>query len=469
MSAPLVWVGLPIILAIGLLFLPKRPVLVVFLATALSLFLAGLAWLLPFGQSLQLGPLSLRVEPELALLGRRLILDQVDRPLLTFAYALAAFWFAGTRAAGGHRALVPFGLAVVAVLVAAMAVEPGLYAALLVEGAVLLSIPILVPPGQSPNQGVLRYLIFQSIAMALFILGSWALTGAAANPTDTNLVMLTEIFLGLAFALWLAIFPFYTWAPLLSGFSRPYAAGFIFLFFPTTCLLLGLGILGANGWLRSTEVLFTALRLGGGLMVITAGFWAAFQRDLGRLLGYTAIAQVGFSLVSLSLGTRLGDEIFVMMFLPRVVALGLWVLSASVILRSSRSLQFSDIERTAERLPVATVGLAVSFLSLAGLPLLAEFPIRVVLLQEISVQHPIAALGILLGSLGLLFSGFRLLAVITGGNLGLRRAGELRVGETRSQVALIGFGIAALLIVGIVPRIFFPIMVGILPAFGIGP
>jgi formate hydrogenlyase subunit 3/multisubunit Na+/H+ antiporter MnhD subunit len=438
-------------------------------ATAFSLFLAGLAWLLPFEEALRLGSLTLRVEPELALLGRRLILDQNDRPLLTFAYALAAFWFAGTQAAGGQRAWVPFGLAIAAVLVAAMAVEPGLYAALLVEGAVLLSIPILVSPGQSPNQGVLRYLIFQSIAMALFILGSWALAGAAANPTNTNLVVLTEIFLGLAFALWLAVFPFYTWAPLLAGFTRPYAAGFIFLFFPTTCLLLGLGILGANGWLRSNALLLDVLRLSGGLMVITAGFWAAFQRDLGRLMGYTAIVQIGFSLVSLSLGTRLGNEIFVMVFLPRVVAFGLWALSASVILRNSKSLQFSHIERAAERVPVAAVGLAVSFLSLAGLPLLAEFPIRVVLLQEISVRHPIAALGILLGSLGLLFSGFRLLAVITGGTLGLKQDGGLRIGETQSQVALIGFGIAALLIVGILPRIFFPTMVGILSAFGIGP
>jgi hypothetical protein len=51
----------------------------------------------------------------------------------------------------------------------------------------------------------------------------------------------------------------------------------------------------------------------------------------------------------------------------------------------------------------------------------------------------------------------------------LKQDGGLRIGETQSQVALIGFGIAALLIVGILPRIFFPTMVGILSAFGIGP
>jgi hypothetical protein len=92
-----------------------------------------------------------------------------------------------------------------------------------------------------------------------------------------------------------------------------------------------------------------------------------------------------------------------------------------------------------------------------------------VLLQEISVQHPVAALGILLGSLGLLFSGFRLMAVISGGNLGPNRDVKVKFGETRIQILFIGLGIAVLLIVGIVPRVFFPIMVGILPAFNVVP
>ena len=401
MSAPVIWVVLPLVAAIGLWFLQKRLGLVVVLATSLCLLLGGLAFLLPFEETLRLGPLSLRIEPVLTLVGRRLVLDQADRPILTFFYTLAAFWFTGTLAAGGSRILVPFGLAIVAVLVAAMAVEPELYAALLIEGAVLISVPMLLQPGQQSSQGVLRYLIFQSLAMPMFILGNWSLAGVAANPTDANLLILTAIFLGFGFAFWLAVFPLYTWVPLLSSQSHPYAVGFIFMFFPTTILLLGLGIFGANGWLRSSSSLFDILRLSGALMIITAGLWAAFQRDLGRLLGYVVIVQTGFSLLALSLGSRLGDEIFVMMFLPRMVALGLWVLSASVLSQNSRSLHYSDIEQIAGRVPVAAIGVSVSFLSLAGLPLLAEFPIRFVLLQEIAVNHPIAALGILLGSLGL--------------------------------------------------------------------
>jgi formate hydrogenlyase subunit 3/multisubunit Na+/H+ antiporter MnhD subunit len=305
--------------------------------------------------------------------------------------------------------------------------------------------------------------------MPLYILGSWALTGAEANPTNTNLVLLTAVFLGLGFAFWLAAFPFFTWAPLLSGQVRPYAAGFIFIFLPTVALLLGAAILGENGWLRNAALMLEVFRVAGGVMIITAGFWAAFERDLGRLFGYIVLAQTGFSLLALSLGNRLGQEIFVMMFLPRVIALGLWALSASVLRNNNRSLSFNDLLRAAERTPLAALGLAVSSLSLAGLPLFAEFPIRVVLLQEIAVAHPVAALFVLLGSVGLLFSAFRFLTVVTGGRLGLERRDRTPFGETRAQGILILIGIFVLLVVGVFPRVFFPVMVGILPAFGLFP
>lgn len=468
MSAPLVWIFLPLIAGLGLWWMQKRPGLLIMFACGLCLLLAGMAAVLPIGSPIQLGSLSLVLRSDQVVLGRLLVLDAQDRPFLVFFYSVAAFWMAGVNAAGGHRTMGPFSLGILALLVAALAVQPGLYAALLVEGAVLLSVPLLVPPGGVPSQGVVRYLVFITLGMPFYILGSWALAGAGANPTNTNLVLLTSVFLGLGFAFWLAFFPFFTWAPLLSGQTRPYASGFIFMFLPTVGLLLGVSILGGNGWLRDAPLLQDVFRIGGGVMIITAGFWAAFERDLGRLFGYIAVAQTGFSILALSLGNLLGHEIFIMNFLPRIIALGLWSLSASVLRANNRSMAFNDLLRAAERTPLAAFGLAVAFLSMAGLPLLAEFPIRVVLLQEIAVAHPVAALFILLGSVGLLFSAFRFLAVITGGRLGLeRRRGTTGIGETRAQRVLITVAILALLVVGVFPRVFFPVMVGILPAFGL--
>jgi formate hydrogenlyase subunit 3/multisubunit Na+/H+ antiporter MnhD subunit len=462
MSAPIIWVALPLLMALLLWSLQRFNRLVIGLAIGFGFFLTFLAAFLPLGETIRLGSLALRVEPGLAIAGRQLILDNPNRPLLVLFFGAMTFWFIGARAAGGHHLFVPFALGMVAMLVAAEAVQPVLYAALLLEGAVLLSLPILAPPGQLPGQGVFRYLIFQTFGMPLFILGGWALGGVQANPTDPNLIMLATVFLGFAFAFWLAVFPFYTWVPQLAGQVQPYALGFVVLILPLAVLLLMLQILGANGWLRTSADIHNVLRLSGGLMVVTAGVWAAFQRDLGRLFGFTVIMQTGYSLLALSLGTRLGNEIFVMMFIPRVVSLGLWTLSAAVLRQTAPSLQFPDLERIAERYPIASAGLVFAFLSLAGLPLLAEFPIRQVLLQEISVSHPISALGVLLGGIGLLFSGFRFLTVITGGNIGPKLLRWRELTETRAQAALILGGIVILLIVGLFPRLVFPLMVGLL-------
>ena len=219
--------------------------------------------------------------------------------------------------------------------------------------------------------------------------------------------------------------------------------GFLYLMLPTAILLLGLDFMNAYGWLRNSPQLYLVLRLSGTLMVVTAGCLAAFQRDLGRLFGYAVIVETGFSLLAISLNNRLGREIFTMMFLPRMIALGS---VGAVASRSSQgaglALRYEDLARVAEHLPVASAGLAAAYLSIAGLPLLAAFPNRQVLLQEVAVHSPFAALWVLVGTLGMLFSGFRLLAVFTGGYFGPRK-----LNESRAQIFLMVVGVAALLLI----------------------
>ena len=461
MSSAVLWIFLPALTAVALWFLRRRSGLVILVAAGLCLALAGLAWILPIGKALRLGPLLLELQPAISVAGRRLVLTDADRPLLTFFYAIAAFWFAGALSAKGNRLLIPYGLGIVALLVAALSVEPFLYAALLIEMAVLLSIPMLAPPGEARvSQGVLRYLIFQTLAMPFIILAGWALDGVEANPADTGLISLAGVFLGLGFAFWLALFPFYTWVPLLSGQANPYPVGFIVLVLPTAVLLLGLDFINAYGWLRNTSQLYLILRLAGALMIVTAGIWSAFQSNLGRLFGYAVMVETGFSLLAISLNSHLGGEIFTMLFLPRVVAMGLWALCASIYKNARGSLDYQSLERVAEDLPITSTGLAAAVLTLGGLPLLAVYPIRIVLLQEVAMQSPLTAIWVLAGMVGLLFSGFRLLAILTSGYFGPRA-----FGENRLQMALIGSGILALLVVGLAPRLFLPFLAGLLQSF----
>jgi NADH-quinone oxidoreductase subunit N len=199
-------------------------------------------------------------------------------------------------------------------------------------------------------------------------------------------------------------------------------------------------------------------------MIATAGVWAAFQKDLTRLFGYAVIVETGFSLVAISLGTRTGNDIFSSMFLPRMVGLGLWALSLSVLTQSAPSMRFEDVRGLFQKLPFASAGLAVASLTLGGLPLLAMFPIRQVLMEELAFRSFFLAAWVLVGTVGMLFSAFRALAVLAAGGPVLPAARESRL-----QMILLVMGIFALLVLGILPQAFQPLFAGILDSYAALP
>lgn len=460
MSAPVIWIGLPALMGLVFWFFRARYGKVILWSTLMCIFLAVLAWLLPFDQPMRIGGLSIVIDTTFTFSGRSLIIDASDRVFLVFIYLLCAFWFVGGYATRSNQLLVPFGLEVVSLLIAALAVEPFLYAALLIETAVLMSVPILAPPNKQIGQGVLRFLIFQTLAMPFILLAGWALAGVEQNPSNTTLVTLSIAFLGLGFSFWLAVFPFYTWIPLLAEQGDPYVGGFVFLVFTTVDLLLGLNFLDRFGWLRASEGLLQVIGQLGTMMVITAGIWAAFQKSLARLFGYAVIVETGFSLIAISLSASTGMQLFSSMFLPRLIGLGLWALSLSIMVRAVGSTRFENISGLAQRLPYASAGLALASLTLGGLPLLPVFPIHQVILEELARQSLTNAIWVLIGGVGMLFSSFRALSVLSQGMLLPQTSSE-----TRLQIGLILGGIVGLLLIGMLPQIFLPLFRGIAGAY----
>jgi NADH-quinone oxidoreductase subunit N len=459
MSAPLIWIILPAVASIIFWLMRERRGRMTLLATVFCLLFAGLALVLPIGAPVRLGPISFTVNSTLALAGRRLILDSSDRPMLVFLFFLCSFWFAGSYAAGSTNLFIPFSLGMVALLIASLAVEPFLYAALLVEMAVLLAVPMLTPPGTFLGQGVLRFLIFQTLAMPFILLAGWAMAGVEANPSSLILIQLSTAFLGLGFAFWLAVFPFYTWIPLLAEQTFPYVSGFIFFALPTVSLVLGQDFLTNFAWIRNSPGMFQVIGQVGLLMIVTAGAWAAFQNDLARVFGYAVIVEGGFSLLATSLVGVEGRQLFTSMFLPRMLSIGLWALCLSIIRSEVGSTRFEDVRGIVVKMPYACAGLAVASLTLAGLPILGMFPIRLALMENLAQVSFVNALVALAGMVGMLFSTFRVLAVLTSG--WFRRQAVL---ENRFQIALILGGVFSLILVGLLPQVFYPLMFGLLGA-----
>jgi len=461
MNAPLIWIGIPLILAI-LLWIPSRANITALLGGLSSLSLAAIAWLLPIDTAIRLsGNFSIKFSASLAILGRQITISPTDQPLITLLYGLASLWFFGASAAGIARRLIPLGFGIIALLVASLSVEPFLYAALLIQTAILIAIPLLSPPDQRPGRGIIRFLIYQTLAMPFILLAGWLMAGVESSPGDIELLTQSATLLALGFAFLLALFPLYSWIPLLMEEASPYAVGFILWLLPSVTLLFAISFLERYAWLREFDQLTTALRAAGLLMVATGGIWAAFQHHLGRIMGYATIVNTGLSLLALSLLPEYKLSAFFLLMVPQALGLLVWSLALSVLKLRGSSLKFNEMQGMIQRYPIIIIGLIIAHFSASALPLLANFPPILAIWEGVARQTLFAAIWLGVGLAGLFTGAIRTLAVMV-----LSPEDQLwELNGSLLQNILIGIGVFFILILGVFPQIIHPILASLPAAF----
>jgi formate hydrogenlyase subunit 3/multisubunit Na+/H+ antiporter MnhD subunit len=408
MSAPNIWIIFPGIVAVILFLLRRQERAVLITGTATCLWLSWVAGQLPIGVAMTFGQFSFKVSETLSILGREFILVDADRPFLSLLYLLSAIWLLGAFYGQPGGVFVPFAMGMVSLLTAALAVEPFLYAALIFEITALLAIPLLVPPGLRPGRGVFRFLAFQTFGMPFILFTGWMLAGVEASPGDLDLVVRAGVLLGIGFAFLLAVFPFHSWIPMLAEEAHPYIAVFIFFMLPGMVSLFGLGFLDRYTWLRESEAVLLLLRSVGMVMAVVGGLWAAFETHLGRMLGFAVVVEMGLNLLAIGLGDHQGVVIYFWLVLSRVVALVLWAIALTRIRsRMKGDLRFDGVRGLGRYRPLSSATLLIAHFSMAGLPLLAGFPVRLALWQHLADLYPVVAGGAILGSVGLLVGGLR--------------------------------------------------------------
>ena len=447
MTAPTLWIVAPIALAILLLFITNQRALSL-LGGSFAIALALIAQFVPIEEAIRVGTFSLKIDSSLTVLGRVLLIPAEEGPLLALIYGAAALWFFGADASGTATRIVPFGLMITGLMVASIAVEPFLYAALFIETAILIAIPLLTSIYRPPGRGVVRFLIYQTLAMPFILLAGWLLAGVEASPGDLALAGQSTAMLGMGFAFLLAIFPLYNWVPLLMEETSPFIVGFLLWILPTITIIFGAGFLDRYSWLRDSPQIVIALRSAGLLMVVTGGLWAAFQSHLGRIMAYGSVAETGFSLLALSLDPKLGIPILFLLIPARALGLAVWSLSLTVIQQNVETMRFAATQGMLRITPVAGAGMVIAALSTSAFPLLAGFPARLALWESLARVSISGALWMGIGIIGLLTSVFRSLAVIS-------MAEEYTTWEVRespTQVFMLGVGVIGLFLLGLFPQ-----------------
>jgi formate hydrogenlyase subunit 3/multisubunit Na+/H+ antiporter MnhD subunit len=254
--------------------------------------------------------------------------------------------------------------------------------------------------------------------------------------------------LGLGFAFLLAIFPLYSWIPLLLEETSPFVAGFLLWILPTSTLIFGAGFIDRYSWLRSSPQLTIALQFTGMVMLVTGGLWAAFQRHIGRIMAYGSIAETGFSLLALSLDPKLGIRILFLLIPARALGLAVWSLSLTIIKQHYESMRFGAVRGLLRSFPLAGTGVVLATLSTSGFPLLAGFPARLALWDGLARVSIGAAIWMGIGVIGLLSASFRSLAVLS---MAEEYTGwELK--EDWLQGIMLGLGMIGLFVLGLFPQ-----------------
>ena len=87
MSAPVLWIIVPLVLSAGMLFLLNYARVVNVLGIIVSLILAITAFIQPIGNVLQIGSFALDISPDFYIFGRSLVLENSDRFALSLVYS----------------------------------------------------------------------------------------------------------------------------------------------------------------------------------------------------------------------------------------------------------------------------------------------------------------------------------------------------------------------------------------------
>ena len=272
----------------------------------------------------------------------------------------------------------------------------------------------------------IKYLIMGALSSAFMVFGIALVFGSAGTTNFSQLLLKTPtetltqpVFLmGLVLTLFglsfkIAAFPFQIWAPDVYQGSPTPATAFLAIGSKAVGFVLLLRVLfGAVP--EVTAHWTTLLIIMSAVTILYGNLCAIPQRNLKRLLGYSSIGNAGYLLLGIAAGNESGSSavlFYLSGYLFTVIA------AFAVISIITRQYQDEDISILAglhQRSPLLAGTLALSFISLAGIPPLAGFFGKFLLIRSVVVHAatPGFALLIAITIIGVVISFYYYLSVV---------------------------------------------------------
>ncbi len=376
LAGPYVLLGLPLLTAMLAYALRRWAILAAFLSAIMTGLLTVFCILLPLDRSAFVLGQEVALGQPVVVAGQSLVLDSAGQIWLAFAFGLATIFYLFAWRVSQGRAFHSFSLAVLALYVL-IVLLPSFSLGLLVLAMSTAPTVFMLQPGlRQTVRGALRYVLVTLLAVPLLLGAAWLLEQSLVSPESAEMARLALLPSALGFGLLLAVFPFGTWMPAVAADAPPLATAFIFTAGQSMAVFLALVFLRDTPLRLSDQATLDALRLAGMVMAAAGGLMAAVQRDFGRFFGFAALSDLGYLLLALPAGGSQGSSLALLHMVNRATSITLFAAALSIVRQRAASDRFDQLSGLARRLPVATMGLTLGGLALAGFPFTSGFPVH---------------------------------------------------------------------------------------------
>jgi len=255
-----------------------------------------------------------------------------------------------------------------------------------------ISTYVLVAMGAQKNRQALtasfNYLILGTIGATFFVIGVGLLymaTGTLnmadisrilADSEGNRVVRAAFAFIVIGLGLKTAMFPLHTWLPNAYTFSPSMIGVFLastatkVAFYILIRFLFSVFHAGASFETAMFDFVLAPMAM---VAMIVCSVQASFQSDVRRLLAYSSVAQVGYMLLGLSLGTAAGLAAGLLHMFNHALMKGALFMAVGLAGLGLGITRVNELRGLGKTMPLVAAGLTVAGLSLIGVPLTAGF------------------------------------------------------------------------------------------------